>query len=201
MTTEAAANPSQDGSDSVQPSTSLDDPANLTFFEPNEANEEDETASESADETDEAPVDEGSQEAETPTDEQDEGETDETAEDADKSSDPDDQIITLHGGEQVTLKELKLGNMRDRDYRHKTTEIAKQRRGLEEMTTRVQRSVDAIADFLAKQIPPAPEPSLAMTNPTEYVRQKAMYDASMAQITTVIEAANDPKDVVKTLSE
>lgn len=198
--TQATANPS--GSESAAPSTSLDDPSNLSFWEPGdpEANPEEQEDKVSADETDETPED-GSQEAET-VDEAAEGETDdidgETSEGAD--DDPDAVTVTLQTGEQVPLKELKAGYMKDRDYRHKTTEVSKKARDLDEMAARVTKSVDAIADFLAKQIPDAPDPSLAMTNPGEYVRQKAMHDAAMTQVNAIIEQANAPKEVVAKLT-
>lgn len=199
---EAAANSAPAESDSVRPSTSLDDPANLGFWEPEEeANPEPEEEQISEEETAETPED-GDQEAETP-DEAEEGETTgEEDEESDASEDdPDKVVVTLQGGEQVPLKELKLGYMRDRDYRHKTQEIGNKRRSLEEMTTRVTNSVNAIADFLAKQLPDAPDASLAMTDPAKYVREKAMYDAGMAQINAIVEQANAPKDVANTLTQ
>lgn len=191
------------GSDSAAPSTSLDDPANYNFLEPGEEDEVNQDAAAeqvSADETDETPED-GDQEAET-TEDGEEGETEEAdGEEAEASDDPDNVVVTLKGGEQVPLKELKAGYMKDRDYRHKTTEVNNKRRELDEMTTRVTNSVNAIADFLAKQIPDAPDTSLAMSNPGEYVRQKAMYDASMAQINAIVEQANAPKEVANKLTQ
>ena len=197
--TQATANPV--GSESAAPSTSLDDPSNLNFWEPDEeANPEDGGDEVSADETDETPED-GDQEAET-VDEAADGETEDTdgADPEGKSDDPDAVLVTLQNGEQVPLKELKAGYMKDRDYRHKTTEVSKKSRDLDEMAARVTKSVDAIADFLAKQIPDAPDPSLAMTNPGEYVRQKAMHEAAMAQVNAIIEQANAPKEVVAKLT-
>lgn len=198
--TQATANPTV--SESAAPSTSLDDPSNLSFWEPGEpeANPEEQADKVSADETDETPED-GSQEAET-VDEAAEGETDdidgEASEDA--GDDPDAVTVTLQTGEKVSLKDLKAGFMMERDYRHKTGELGTKRRELEEMTARVTNSVNAIADFLAKQIPDAPDPSLAMTNPGEYVRQKAMHEAAMAQVNAIIEQANAPKEVVAKLT-
>jgi hypothetical protein len=61
--------------------------------------------------------------------------------------------------------------------------------------------VDAIADLLVKQIPPAPDPSLAMTDPGKYVADKAMHDAMMAQVAAVIEQAQAPKEALNKLSD
>lgn len=200
--TQATANPT--GSESAAPSTSLDDPANYNWLEPGEepeANPPVAAEQVSADETDETPED-GDQEAET-VDDAAEGEADETDGDTPEGGDADPEavIVTLQTGEKVSLKDLKAGYMMERDYRHKTGELGTKRRELDEMTARVTKSVDAIADFLAKQIPDAPDPSLAMTNPGEYVRQRAMHEAAMAQVNAIIEQANAPKDVVTKLSE
>lgn len=199
---QATANPA--GSESAAPSTSLDDPANLNWLEPGEEPEANPPAVDeqvSADETDETPED-GDQEAET-VDETAEGEPEETEgqDPEEEAEDPEAVIVTLQTGEKVPLKELKAGYMMERDYRHKTGELATKRRDLDEMTARVTKSVDAIADFLAKQIPDAPDPSLAMTNPGEYVRQRAMHEAAMTQVNAIIEQANAPKDVVAKLTD
>lgn len=200
--TQATANPS--GSESAAPSTSLDDPANLNWLEPGEepeANPPVDDEQVSADETDETPED-GDQEAET-VDEAADGETEDTdgSDPEEATDDPDAVTVTLQTGEKVSLKDLKAGYMMERDYRHKTGELGTKRRELDEMTARVTKSVDAIADFLAKQIPDAPDPSLAMTNPGEYVRQRAMHEAAMASVNAIIEQANAPKDVVAKLSD
>lgn len=53
----------------------------------------------------------------------------------------------MKGGEQVPLSELKLGYMRERDYRYKTQETANKGRALEVMTTRVTNTVKGIASY------------------------------------------------------
>jgi hypothetical protein len=205
MSTEmATANSAADTaalSDSAEPSDALDSPENLDFEEPlEEANQEaSQTGTETDSETD-APVEDG-QEAETT--ENADG-ADEASEDKAKAEAPaasDDAIVELPGGEKLTVAELKSGHMRDRDYRHKTQELGNKRRDLETLSTRVTQSVTAIADLLVKQIPPAPDPSLAMTDPARYVADKAMHDAMMAQVASVIEQAQAPKDALNKLSD
>jgi hypothetical protein len=150
-------------------------------------------------------------------------ETDEAVEDGQESDDTDEQkaeeetgaegdepedkeaddavVVTLKGGEQVPLEELKLGYMRDRDYRHKTQEVANKGKSLEDMTARVVRTVDAIASHLAGMLPEEPQPTLAIQNPNEYTRQKAIYDSAMAQVNAIIRLANDPKEVAGKLTK
>lgn len=59
------------------------------------------------------------------------------------------------------------------------------------MTTRVTNTVKGIAAYLAERLPAEPPRSLAYQNPTEYTRQKAMYDDGLANINQIIELAND----------
>jgi len=194
-----SANLPAGGSKTVEPSTDLDNPENLNFWEPGDEEEvaeanpnKEEEGIES--ETDEASEEDG-QESDAPDDEQ---EPDPEAEPKEKE---DAVVITLKGGEQVPLEELKLGYMRERDYRQKTMETGNQRRTLDEMTARVTRTVDAFASHLAGMLPDEPQPALAISNPNEYVRQKAMYDSALAQVNRIIEMANEPKDVAKKLTE
>jgi len=193
---EAAANlASEDaGSDSVQPSDALDNPENLNFEEPEEqANQEVEQSGTETDSETDAPVEDG-QEAEEPADN---AETEEGAQPAEVK----DDVIVDVAGEKLPLSELKAGYQRQADYTRKTQELGNKRRDLEALSTRVTQSVNAIADLLVKQIPPAPDPTLAMTDPGKYVADKAMHDAMMAQVASVIEQAQAPKDAVNTLTQ
>lgn len=192
---EATANSAIDfaESDSAEPSNALDNSDNLNFDESDgQTNEAVEQAGTETDSETDAPQD--GQEAET-TD------TAEPADEAAESPATDDATVELPSGEKLKVGELKSGYMRDRDYRHKTTELANKRRDLETLSTRVTDSVNAIADLLVKQIPPAPDASLAMTDPARYVADKAMHDAMMGQVYAVIEQAKAPKDAVNKLSD
>lgn len=183
------------GSVNAHPPTEIDHPDNLNFLEPDEEPDNQEGSEEGTEAESEPAETEDGQEAETPTD--DEAESDDEADDAEIK---DDVTVNVNG-EKIALSELKAGYMKQSDYSRKTQELGNKRRDLEQMTTRVSQSVEAIANFLAKQLPDAPDTSLAMTDPGRYVREKAMYDASMAQINAIIEQANAPKEVVNKLSE
>ncbi|AWM23437.1 hypothetical protein [Sinorhizobium fredii] len=189
--TEAAANsPFVGESENARPSLSLDDAANLNFAEPEEANEQEEQDQQSPSETDEANED-GQETDETA----DQGDEPAESEQEEAATEAQDQVITLKGGEQVPLEELKLGYMRDRDYRHKTMDLGKRSSSLEAMTTRVANTANAIADFLISQLPSEPSPALAMQNPAEYTRQKAMYEVALTRVQQVIDLGNEPKAV------
>src|SRR6185436_122289 len=193
--TEAAANPTDVGSDSVQPSDGLDTSNETWDFEESDQDQPEPKPAEtdSNSETDEA---QPRQEAEEP-----EAET-ETTEETDKATaEPDDSIvIAMPGGEKLELKELKSGYLRDKDYRHKTTDLANKRRELEALSTRVTQSANAISEVLMKQVPPAPEPALALSDPVRYVQEKAQHEGALEWVNSIVEKATSAKDVVNTLT-
>ena len=183
-----------DSSDRAEPSDALDNPENLNFEEPGEqANQEVEQSGTETDSETDAPVEDG-QEAEETAD------NTETEEGTQPAEVKDDVIVDV-AGEKLPLSELKAGYQRQADYTRKTQELGNKRRDLEALSTRVTASVNAIADLLVKQIPAAPDPSLAMTDPGKYVADKAMHDAMMAQVAAVIEQAQAPKEAVNTLTQ
>lgn len=188
-------------SQTVEPSTDLNNPENLNFLDSDdeEQNNQPSDAPGIESETDEA-VEDG-QESDDTDEQQAEEETDAEGDEPDGKEADDAVVVTLKGGEQVPLEELKLGYMRDRDYRHKTQEVANKGKSLEDMTARVVRTVDAIASHLAGMLPEEPQPTLAIQNPNEYTRQKAIYDSAMAQVNAIIRLANDPKDVAGKLTK
>jgi hypothetical protein len=187
-------------SQSVEPSTDLNNPENLNFLDSDdeEQNNQAEGTPGIESETDEA-VEDG-QESDDP-EQQTEDEPEAEGDEPDAEDPADAVVVTLKGGEQVSLEELKLGYMKDRDYRHKTQETANKSKSLDEMTARVVRTVDAIAAHLAGMLPEEPQPTLAIQNPNEYTRQKAIYDSAMAQVNAIINLANEPKQVAGKLTK
>lgn len=199
--------PSMDGgSDNDAPSTSLDDPANLDFYDPEEDNAEAPAAQESAAETVEADdEDQGQETEELAADADDETETEGDADEADEADADapevtDDVQVTLQTGEKLALSELKAGYMKQADYSRKTQELGTKRRELEALSSRVTASVEAVAEFLQASIPKAPDPNLAISNPAQYVREKALHDTAMSQVGKLIEQASAPKDVLNKLT-
>jgi hypothetical protein len=183
----------------AEPSDGLDNPQDAwDYAEPEEENpatpETKTSGTDSNSETDEA---QPSQEAEEP-----EAET-ETTEKPDKAqAEPDDSIvIAMPGGEKLELKELKSGYLRDRDYRHKTTDLANKRRELEALSTRVTQSANAISEVLMSQVPKAPDQSLSLTDPLRYIQEKAQHDGAMEFVNSIVEKATQAKEVGNTLTQ
>jgi hypothetical protein len=55
--------------------------------------------------------------------------------------------------------------------------------------------IGEFTNFLAQQVPAAPDPALAYTDPNAYTRQKAMHDAALAQVTSIIERGSHVKSL------
>jgi hypothetical protein len=117
--------------------------------------------------------------------------------------DADDQtVVTLADGTEVSLKELKGGYLRQGDYQKKTQELANQRKEAETKLSKLveqetafsrqhnqlQTTLDGLVDYLASRLPEEPSTTLAMTNPNEYTRQKAMYDTAVGELQTILAA-------------
>ncbi|WVT75241.1 hypothetical protein QM996_09225 [Sinorhizobium chiapasense] len=190
--TNDSANPPFGGSKTVDPATGLDD-ADLDFWEPeDEANPEPGGASEyGRDET----RGEGHDDPEHPDDEPAEPDEDAAANEA------EDFLVVLKGGEEVPFSELKLGYMRDRDYRHKTQDIANRGRALEGMASRVAQSANAFAHLIASEIPPEPPEHMAALDPDGYRRQWALHQAGLERIDEILSIAEAPAMVMGALSQ
>lgn len=204
----AAATANPQGSDSAYPSDALDNPNNLNFWEPGD--EDDDQAKPDAQE-DGIDPDVETDEAETGQEADDEAqnadETDEEAEEADQgeaekpsqSTLADDTPVKL-GNQDLTLGELKAGYMRDADYRNKGHELGNQRRELKALSDRVNSAVHTVSEFLSARIPPAPSANLAMTDPGKYVREQAMHDAAMTELSNLLGNVGAVKEVTDQLS-
>jgi hypothetical protein len=195
-----SANLPAGGSKTVEPSTDLNNPENLNFLDSDDEEQNTQTEGEPGIESE---TDEASEDGQESDDSEQQEETEDLAEGEEPEVKDKEEavVITLKGGEQVSLEELKLGYMKDRDYRHKTQETANKSKSLDEMTTRVTRTVDAIASHLAGMLPEEPQPTLAIQDPNEYTRRKAIYDSAMAQVNKIIQLANEPKDVGNKLTK
>lgn len=201
MTTEAATTPALSGSDSVRTSLSLEDAANIDFYDPDEdqGTVEDEQDQHSESETDEADDGQEADEFEASEDGDDVAEGEEQGEESSTPEPADDATVTIDG-QKLTLAELKKGYHREADYTRQKQRVSQKEQQLEAMSARVTQSVDAIADFLIKQIPPAPNPQLAMTNPSQFVQQKALHEAATAQVEALLGQAGEVKAVSQALT-
>jgi len=194
----APANEASNDVSSVQadPSDGLDNsPETWDYADPDEDQGNPETKADETDSNSETDEAQESQEADAPETETETAETDKA------TAEPDDSIvIAMPGGEKLELKELKSGYLRDRDYRHKTTDLANKRRELEALSTRVSQSANAISEVLMSQVPKAPDQSLSLTDPLRYIQEKAQHEGALEFVNSIVERATSAKDVVNTLT-
>lgn len=191
------------GSDNAQPSDALDNPDNLNFWEPSDEEEPPPEVEEDGIDPDSEPDEpEDGQEADEPdTADGEETETEgEEGEEPDAPEIKDDVTVTVNG-EKLALSELKLGYMRETDYRHKTQELGNKRRDLEALSNRVTQSVNAIAELLTASVPPMPDQALALTDPQKHYRMKVLHDTAMAKVAEVINKANEPKSALHQITK
>lgn len=204
-----SANLPGDGGSKTVDAISLSDPRALDFVELGEeddaeANQEADTAEEPAELQDEDGDDPSSELPDDADDAEqgDEGEgSDEDGEEPADDAKLDETLVTLKGGEQVPVKELKLGYMREKDYRSKTQEVANSRRDLETKSNRVAETAAAISQFLVSQMPPEPDRSLAVSDPSKFAAQKAVHDAALEQVQQLLSLAGAPQEVAQELSQ
>jgi hypothetical protein len=189
------------GSDSARPSDALDNPENLNFWEPgdeddDQVNSETQTDGIEPDSETDDTADDGEEADDTQSDD---GAGEDDGQGSDQPDVPDDALISI-GGQQLTMGEVKAGYMRDADYRRKTQLVGNKSRDLEALSGRVNGAVHKIADFLAKQIPDPPHPSLAISDPGRFVREKAMHEAAMQQLGEIFSSAEEVQTVKQTLT-
>lgn len=178
------------GSKTVDGSTEPASYNDLNFREPHEANPEDEEERDGEktgyDADEQYEIDAEGDEPAFPDEEE-------------VANEADDMVVMLKGGEQVPLEELKLGYMRDRDYRHKTQDIANRGRALENMSGRVAATANAVAELIAGQIPDEPPEELKLHDPQGYQRQLAQHQAGLEQLARVMALADEPAGVAAEL--
>lgn len=135
------------------------------------------------------------------------GQSDEAAEDPAKPSDEpaaavkDDIKVPMPDGSELTLAELRNGYLRQSDYTRKTTEAAELKRTVEAQASRIERTVNTFAEFLASRIPPAPDYNLSVTDPGRFVREKAAHEAAVAQVAQILEMGGEAKAATSQLSQ
>ena len=125
-------------------------------------------------------------------------ETEEEPEEGDADDVPEDATIAVKVGgktEKVSLKELKSGYSRTKDYTQKTQELAETRKANEAQLTAVQQertqlkaALDKVKASLEAQAPKRPDPADYTANPQEFVFQEAMWNRHREQ-TQQLEAA------------
>lgn len=170
-----------EGTDNVALSEA-DNPESWDYHDPDEDNVE----AQAEEGTDEEPV-EGEEAQETEESEEEAGEAPE--------------LITLEGGAQVTLDDLKQGYLRQSDYTRKAQTLSNDRKELEANVHRLEGITQAFIDHIASLVPAEPDPALALRDPNKYTAQKAQYDAAVAQLQKLIEIGSKPKEIAQSISQ
>ena len=101
----------------------------------------------------------------------------------------------LPDGTQIEADEAVKGYLRQSDYSRKTEEVAQMRNTYEANSKRIQGITEAFVEHLTALLPNEPDAALAATNPNEYTRQKAVYDASYAKFQEIISVGEQIKEV------
>lgn len=116
-------------------------------------------------------------------------EVEEAEEEEAETEEEGETLVTLPDGEQVPMSELTNGYMRQRDYTHKTTEVAEERKALDEVRNTFQQrlqfaetTLSNLDVFLESLVPEEPSLALAETNPAEYQRQRAWREAAQREL-------------------
>lgn len=175
-------NQAQAGNETAQPSTDIDNPANWDYYDPDDEKQdtvkakppkgnegekaEVATSDQEAEQSDETNVEEGDDE-ETP-----EGENPKVADD-------ESILVKLADGKQVSIAELKQGYFRQSDYSRKTEATAQKSAFLDTQLHQSQERLQALEAFVSHVLPPRPDPSLAQTNPGQFVAMQATYQQAV----------------------
>lgn len=112
------------------------------------------------------------------------------ADEAEAEPEAEDDSVTVDlDGEKVSLKELKAGYYRQRDYTQKTTEVAQERKAVEaskaqlaERTSVIETALQNLSGYLQNLIPPEPPLRLAQTDPGQYQYQRALRENAIAEL-------------------
>lgn len=150
-------------------------------------------------ETDEGDLDPDEAQA---SDGEDETESDEDLEEGDSV------LVTLDGGEQVDLGELKKGYFRDKDYRSKTEALADERKSVEAVREQygqnanvLQTAYQNLTQLMEGLIPAEPDLSLAQTDPGEYQFQVAVRNNAIGELQKVYAGRQELEGTVQGASE
>lgn len=94
-----------------------------------------------------------------------------------------------------TIKEWRDQGLRQADYTRKAQALAEERRGLEaerervrQHETDVSQALEMARGIIKSFMPQEPDYALALSDPAEYTRQKAVYDRTKAYVEQIVQA-------------
>ena len=128
--------------------------------------------------------------------------------DAEPAAEDDSVLVALGGDEKVTLKELKAGYFRQKDYTQKTTEVAQERKAVEatkaalaERNAVLETALQNLGGYLQGLIPPEPPLQLAQTDPGRYQYQRALRESAIAEFGQLVSIRGQVDAHNQTVSE
>lgn len=198
-------NPADVGSAAIDNSTSLDNPENWNFHDPDNDGEivEEPTDGNEGEQATQDEAEASENEAEQSTQEDDE---EDALEDSEEQPDGDDSekkpvTIKLASGEELPMEEVAAGYMKGADYTRKTQELGETRKTVTAQAERLQRQTEALTDYLVNQLPQEPDASLAYSDPNAYTAQRAHYEQQLNAVKQVLEMAAEPKAVTEEINQ
>lgn len=99
----------------------------------------------------------------------------------------DDYEVELGDGQKISLAELKRNNLFQRDYTRKTTELAEQRKALDddhakrvsEAENQIRQQRELILEYASRNFPQKPSIEMLQTDPIGYMEQQAQFEQQM----------------------
>lgn len=168
--------------------------ATQTEHEPEEEAEQGQSEAEEGTEGTEAEDEVSDEETETEGEPEDEGQADEE-ETEDEPESEEGRFVASNGkvklpdGTVATVNDLIQGNLRDRDYRQKTMELAENRKAFEAQSSAfkqreqiVEQQREQLVEIINSIVPPEPDPALLQSDPMGYLSQKAARDQWVAHL-------------------
>ena len=126
---------------------------------------------------------------------------------ADSEAD-DSVLVTLDSGETATLKELKDSWFRTKDYTHKTTEVAQERKAVEaikatlaEREAVLENALQNLDGFLQNIVPPEPSLQDVYANPTEAFKKSKVRADAIAELQAVLHMKRQIEEARDKVSE
>ena len=126
-----------------------------------------------------------------------------------EDSEADDSVqVTLDDGETVSLKELKDSYFRTKDYTHKTTEVAQERKAIEatkaalgERETVIETALQNLSGYLQSLIPPEPSLQDVHANPIEAFKKSKIRADAIAELQAILTMKGQVDEVKDKVSE
>jgi len=119
---------------------------------------------------------------------------------SDRSKFPDETEVTMADGTKLELGDIRKGAMKDADYRKKTSEVARDRRNLEEQQTRWEAArldAEAKLEGMARQLIQNQRQPVSRDEVDEYLESDPVAKKLQAKLDAATQRLNQLTDVAK----